>query len=69
MDLSEPQIDALLEMGESASGHDFMEPGVLDELLKLELVYWRNPGELDFTPTGEEVYDELTGAGSGAGRS
>jgi len=67
MNLTEAQTDALLELGESASGHDFMSRKVLGELLTLELVYWRKPDELDFTAAGEEVYDELTRATEKAG--
>jgi hypothetical protein len=62
MDLTEQQSNALLALGESAVGHDFIEPGVLNELLELDLVYWRKPDELDFTAAGEAVYDELIGS-------
>ena len=61
MDLTEPQRAALLKLGDSASGHEFIEPEVLKELLALDLVYWRWADELDFTHGGEKVYDGLTG--------
>jgi hypothetical protein len=59
MNLSKAQRGAMLELGNSASGHDFVPPGVLEELLALELVYWRTPEDLDFTSAGEKVYHEL----------
>jgi len=62
MNLTEAQTDALVELGESATGHDFMSKQVLRDLLALNLVYWRNPDELDFSPAGEQIYDELTGS-------
>jgi len=49
----------MLKLGDSASGHEFLTPEVLNELLLLELVYWRAPDFLDFTPRGEKVYNEL----------
>ena len=62
-ELTEPQRAALLKLGNSASGHEFIEPEVLKELLALELVYWRREDELDFTHAGEKVYNELSGDG------
>ena len=59
MNLSEPQRDAMLQLGETASGHDFISPQIVEELLAMELVYWRGPEDLDFTPAGEKVYQEL----------
>jgi hypothetical protein len=59
MNLSESQRDAMLQLGETASGHDFIPPPVLEELLAMELVYWRGPDDLDFTSAGEKVYQEL----------
>ncbi|MBI3860271.1 MAG: hypothetical protein HY290_00085 [Planctomycetia bacterium] len=64
MNLSESQTEAMLELGGSAEGHGFIPQRVLDELLSYELIYWRNAGEVDFTPAGKEVYDELVGAAS-----
>lgn len=61
--LTEPQRAALLKLGDSASGHDFMDAAVLKELLALDLVYWRREDELDFTSGGEAVYNELSGSG------
>lgn len=60
MDLNERQTDALVDLGE-IGGRKFIEEETIDELLGLGLVYWRTPGQLDFTPAGEEVYNELTG--------
>lgn len=59
MNLTEAQVHAMLELGGSAEGHGFIPQRVLDELLSYELIYWRNPGEVDFTSAGKEVYDEL----------
>ena len=61
MNLSEPQQQAILQLGNSASGHDFVAPDVLDELLSMKLVYWRGFRDLDFTPEGEQVWKELAG--------
>ena len=62
MNLTEAQAKAMLELGGSVEGHDFIPQRVLDDLLKYDLIYWRNANEIDFTPAGEEVYDELAGA-------
>jgi hypothetical protein len=59
MNLTEPQRNALLKLGESASGHEFIDVQVLKELLAFDLVYWRWADELDFTPAGEIVYNQL----------
>jgi len=59
MNLSERQQEAILTLGNTASGHDFVVKEVLDELLSLELVYWRAPDDVDFTKAGEEVYKEI----------
>ena len=58
-DLSESQREAMLKLGNTASGHDFVTSDVLNALLSLGLVYWRTTDNLDFTPVGEQVYDEL----------
>lgn len=60
MNLSLSQTDALLRLGESAAGHDFIEPNDLKQLLECDLVYWRKPDDLDFTPAGEQVYNTVT---------
>ncbi len=62
MNLTKLQADAMLKLGESTEGHGFIEPRVLDKLLSYDLIYWRNANEVDFTPAGEAVYDELAGA-------
>ncbi len=62
MNLSERQREAILGLGETASGHQFIPSQVLEELLSMELVYWRGPEDLDFTPAGEKVYNELAAA-------
>jgi hypothetical protein len=56
--LTQAQNDALLAIGGTPSDDDFVTKNVLDELLSLELVYWRE-GELEFTKGGERVYQEL----------
>lgn len=61
MDLSDRQREAILKPGETASGHDFIEPDILNELLALELVYWRGMDDLDFTKAGEELLNKLAG--------
>jgi hypothetical protein len=59
MNLSDAQREAMVQFGNTASGHDFISSDILDELLALELVYWRAPEDLDFTPAGEKVWREL----------
>jgi hypothetical protein len=59
MNLSEPQRDAMLTLANTASGHDFVPQGVLDELLSLKLIYWRTSDEVDLTPIGEQLYQNL----------
>lgn len=61
MDLSDAQREAMLKLGESASGHDFIAPEVLEELLALKLVCWRSRDDLDFTQMGGEVCRALEG--------
>jgi len=58
MSLTEAQHDAILAIGGTPSDDDFITKNVLDELLSLELVHWRE-GELEFTRDGERVYREL----------
>lgn len=60
MSLTESQAHAMRELGGTAEAHGFIPQRILDELLARELIYWRNPGEVDFTPRGKQVYDELT---------
>ena len=59
MNLSEPQRDAMLTLANTISGHDFVPQVILDDLLSIGLVYWRNEDQVDFTPAGEKVYQEL----------
>jgi len=59
MSLTQALNDAILAIGGTPSDDDFITRDVLDELLSLELVYWRE-GELEFTKDGERVYQELT---------
>jgi len=59
MNLTEPQRDAMLTLANTASGHDFVPQGVLDDLLAMNLIYWRTPDEVDLTQTGEQVYQRL----------
>jgi len=58
MPLTQALHDAMLTIGGTPSDDDFITKDVLDELLSLELVYWRE-GELEFTKDGEMVYKEL----------
>ena len=61
MSLTQAQNDAMLSIGGTPSDDDFVTKNVLDELLSLELVYWRE-GELEFTKDGERVYRDLIAA-------
>ncbi len=61
VNLSEPQRDAMLQLGETPSGHSFIPPEILEELLTMDLVYWWTPKDLDFTLAGKKVFDELVG--------
>jgi len=61
MYLTESQKNALLDLGDCAAGHEFVSTKVLRELLALDLVYWRKRNEIDFTPAGVQVYNELSG--------
>jgi hypothetical protein len=61
MNLTEPQRNALLKLGESASDHEFIDVEVLKELLAFDLVYWRWADGFDFSSTDESVYDVLAG--------
>jgi hypothetical protein len=56
--LTQAQNDAMLSLGGTPSDDDFITKNVLDELLSLELVYWRGD-ELEFTKDGERVCKEL----------
>jgi hypothetical protein len=60
MDLTEPQREALLKLGTTASGHDFIDPAVVDELVALKLAHWRMRDDLDLTATGNQVFKSLT---------
>ena len=62
MNLTEPQAQAMIELGQSSEGHGFIPQRILNELLSYELIYWRNTDEVDFTAVGKEVYDELVGS-------
>ena len=64
MNLSETQVNAMLELGGNAESHGFVPQRVLDELLSMDLIYWRSSSEVDFTQAGKEVYDELAGTSS-----
>jgi hypothetical protein len=59
MILSQAQRDAMLALGSTASEQDFVTKEVLDELLSMHLVYWRDPDDVEFTTTGEEIYRGL----------
>ena len=60
--LTEEQRDAMLKFGDTESDVEIMSVDVVQQLMKLGLVYKRaSDGHLDFTDLGESVYDELTG--------
>jgi hypothetical protein len=60
MDLTTSQREALLKLGTTASGHDFIDPDVVDELVALKLVHWRMRDDLDLTAMGNQVFKTLT---------
>jgi hypothetical protein len=62
MNLTESEVKAMLELGGSVEGHDFIPQRVLNDLLSYGLIYWRTAGDAEFTPEGEEVYHDLTGS-------
>jgi hypothetical protein len=59
MNLSESQANAMIEIGEMAVGSGHIPRRVLEELVARKLIYWSNPTEVEFTPTGEAVYELL----------
>jgi hypothetical protein len=59
MNLSDSHREAILQLGNTPSGDDFLMTDVIEELLSLGLVYWRATDNLDFTPVGERVFKEL----------
>lgn len=60
MNLSVRQRDAMLKLGDPDSVFALVDPEIVNELLSLELVHYRESnGNLDFTDLGEEVYDDL----------
>jgi hypothetical protein len=59
MTLSEPHLDALVTLANTPAGHDFVPQVVLDDLLSMGLLVWRNEDEVVLTAAGEEVYQEL----------
>lgn len=59
MHLSESHRDAMLTLANSTSGQDFVPQVVLDELISMKLVFWRNADQVDFTSFGEQVYQNL----------
>jgi hypothetical protein len=62
MNLTESQVKAMLELGGSLEGHDFIPQRDLNDLLSYGLIYWRTADDPEFTQVGKEVYDELTGS-------
>ena len=61
MELTTEQRDALLKLGDTESEAEVISIDVLQQLLKLGLVYKReSDGHLDLTDLGESVYDELS---------
>jgi len=69
MNLSAAQREAMLRLGSSTTGHDFIAPEVLEELLALKLVRWRSRDDLDLTQMGGEVYKKLAGKPAGGSSS
>jgi len=60
--LTDAQKNALFELGESATGHDFISARVLKQLLARDIIYWREDDEIDFTPVWARIYEKLTRA-------
>ena len=62
MNLTEPQVKAMLEIGGMIEEHDYIPQRVLNELLSCGYIYWRTPDDPELTPIGKEVYDGLAHA-------
>ncbi len=58
--LTEDQKKVMLQLGDTESVHEVVPADVLQQLIELGLVYKRNDGHLDFTDSGEAVYESLT---------
>jgi hypothetical protein len=56
--LTDEQKEVILKFGRS-SEIEVVHLDVLDELLKLGLIYKRSDEKLDFTEAGEQIYDQL----------
>jgi len=50
-------------MGGSEEAHSYIPQRVVNDLLSYGLIFIGSIGEVDFTPAGKEVYDELSGTG------
>lgn len=58
--LTEQQRELMLKLGNTESVLEAAPIEVLEELIKLGLVYERaSDGHLDFTELGESVYDQI----------
>jgi hypothetical protein len=61
MNLTEAQANALLEIGGAAEWHGYIAQRVLNDLMSYDYIYYNHDGQVEFTPAGKEVYDELAG--------
>jgi hypothetical protein len=62
MNLTDSQVHAMLEIGGSEEAHGYIPQRVLNDLLSYQLIQCRSDAEVEFTPAGKEVYDELAGS-------
>jgi len=70
MNLTEAQTHALLEIGGAEEFHGYISQRVLNDLMTCDYIFYNKDGEVEFTPAGKEVYDELAGQmGKGAAPS
>gem|GEM_PF-3582105 len=62
MNLTESQAHAMLEIGGSEEAHSYIPQRVLNDLLSYGLIQWHHDVQVELTPAGQEVYDELAGS-------
>jgi hypothetical protein len=62
VNFTEEQVEAMLRLGITESDFEVVQPDMLQQLIRLGLVYHRDSTTIDFTEVGEAVYDELAGS-------
>ena len=60
-DLTDEQKKALLALGAPTGETAMVSTEVLDELLRMGLLYEHSPTHIDLTKKGESIYEELGG--------